>query len=45
MTSPNQGLPSLAPWDVKSRDTGNEVDMNIKGLKGLNKKSGEIRGP
>ena len=25
MTGPNQGLSSLAPWEVKRRDPGNEV--------------------
>ena len=29
MTSPNQGLPSLASWGVKRRDPGNEVGINL----------------
>ena len=29
VTSPNQGLPSLASWGVKRRDPGNEVDSCI----------------
>ena len=29
MTSPNQGLPSLASWGVKRRDPGNEVEVPV----------------
>ena len=29
VTSPNQGLPSLASWGVKRRDPGNEVAKKV----------------
>ena len=31
VTSPNQGLPSLASWGVKRRDPGNEVATRLVG--------------
>ena len=35
MTSSNQGLPSLAPWDVKRRDPGNEAEFLKEAFWGL----------